>query len=190
MCWPCRHKCCHESSCFLPMITPSITLKVKQSPLLVSQFPPEMAECTCLTHPPSAVELDAGGQLAGHRFFLILTISLLMQFLNYIHAIRGMSFNHVPGSRMAAMACHLLHALVFVVACGLDANFWLFSLCKCPLAECMLQEFISTLRSAPFKPLLLNFHRTRTCFRHCSQTVNRINLKLAEHIPILIMHLP
>lgn len=138
MYWPCRQKSCHESSRFLPMITPSITLKVKQSPLLVSQFPIEMAERTCLTHPSSIAELDAGGQLVGHQFFLILTISFLMQFLNYIHAIKGMSFSHVPGSRMAVVAYHLLHALVFAVACGLAANFWLFSLCRCPLARFML----------------------------------------------------
>ena len=40
------------------------------------------------------------------------------------------------------------------------------------------------------KLLPLNFHRTRTSFCHFSQTVDRFDLKLGEHVTTIIMHLP
>ena len=40
------------------------------------------------------------------------------------------------------------------------------------------------------KLLLLHLPRTRTCFRDFSQTVDRFDLKLGEHVTTIIMHLP
>jgi len=106
---------------------------------------------------------------------------------------RGMSFSHIPGSRMwllwGAVAFHLLHALVSVVAWGLGG--WFMAIFSCagilwldPCCRSWLHIQIYTL-----KLLLLNFHRTKTCFRHCSRTIDRIDLKLAEHVPIIMMYL-
>jgi len=50
--------------------------------------------------------------------FLITTISLLMQFSNYIHAIRGTIFSHVPRSRMVVVRCCGLSFAACTSFCG------------------------------------------------------------------------
>jgi len=138
----------------------------------------------------SARELDVG---------LTLLYSWLNPRVPFVHVVfkldlcnRGMSFSHIPRSRMAVVRCYGLSFAACTGFCGCMMA-WLL------IPSCFLVQVSSSqihtagadfhVQICTLKLLLLNFHRTGNCFRHCSRTIDRIDLKLFEHVPIIIMHL-
>ena len=109
---------------------------------------------------------------------------------------RGMSLSHTSklnGCReLFATACSDFAAacLVFLIACGLAANPWFFFSCAGVLWPDLSACNHFHVQLCLFKLLRLHGHKTRTSFCHFSQTVDRIDLKLGEHVPTIIMHLP
>ena len=62
---------------------------------------------------------------------------------------RSVTYLEVEWLPWAVVGCHCCMHLIFWLHDGLVSDSWLVSLCRCPLARCMQQEFISTFRSAP-----------------------------------------